>query len=595
MASNDTLKKELITRGSEIGISMGKKERMKLGRNVLARCVVICFVTAIIGSLTILGLPAQQTEGTVTVTVNAPAYVNETFNVTVRIDNVTELNAAQFDLSFDSSVVNVTEVKEGEIGGKVVSLYMWNFTDADTIRVIPKLSGVEGANGSGYLAIVEFVVVGKGGESSKLDISGGKLSNVSAKEINADWFDAEVTVLRTAVWVDAPRYVTEFFNATIRIENVTELNAAQFDLSFNSSVVNVTEVKEGEIDGTAVPLYMWNFTDPDTIRVISKLSGVEGANGSGYLAVVEFEVKGKAKESSTLDISGGKLSNVSAKEINADWFDAEVTVLRTAVWVDASAYVNEIFNATVRIENVTELNAAQFDLSFNSSVVNVTDVKGGEINGKAVPLYNWNFTGSDTIRVISKLSGVEGANGSGHLATVEFEVIGIGGESSTLDISGGKLSNISAKEITADWFDAEVTVEAPVFDTGEGTYPSIFGTHEGTITPSEDIPVQKMYTYPCAGTGGHSESVKIWNATTGWNVSATWDGYTGDYHNIVFSEPFTLYAGETYNYIIKTGSYPQIHYRDELEVESGTGTIRCTKFTDANGKVHYGIPAIILW
>ncbi|NQE04414.1 hypothetical protein C5S32_00955 [ANME-1 cluster archaeon GoMg1] len=102
-----------------------------------------------------------------------------------------------------------------------------------------------------------------------------------------------------------------------------------------------------------------------------------------------------------------------------------------------------------------------------------------------------------------------------------------------------------------------------------------------------------MCTYPCIGTGGHSESVKIWNATTGRNVSATWDGYTGDYHNIVFSEPFTLYGGETYNYIIKTGSYPQIHHTDELEVENGT--IRCTKFTDANGKEHYWIPAIKLW
>jgi len=298
------------------------------------------------------------------------------------------------------------------------------------------------------------------------------LGDVSYNPVeNVNWVNGTFRCKKPAqpveVRVNAPEYVEETFTATIRIDNVTELNAAQFDFSFNSSVVNVTDVKGGEIDGKAVPLYNWNFTDSDAIRVISKLSGVEGANGSGYLAVVEFEVKGKAKESSKLDISKGKLSNVSAKEINADWFDAEVTVLRTAVWVDAPAYVNETFNTTIRIDNVTELNAAQFDLSFNSSVVNVTDVKGGEINGKAVPLYNWNFTDSDTIRVISKLSGVEGANGSGYLAVVEFGVKGKRGESSKLDISEGKLSNVSAKEINADWFDAEVTVEAPVFDTGE--------------------------------------------------------------------------------------------------------------------------------
>ena len=137
----------------------------------------------------------------------------------------------------------------------------------------------------------------------------------------------------------------------------------------------------------------------------------------------------------------------------------------------------------------------------------------------------------------------------------------------------------------------EETVD--VFDTGEGTYPSIFGTHEGTITPSRDIPVQKMYTYPCAGTGGHSEYVKIWNAT--WEgVEAHWNGYTGDWHNVVFSEPFTLKSGVAYNYTIRTGSYPQIIHEHEFSATGGT--ITCSKFVDANDKEYNGgIPAIKLW
>jgi hypothetical protein len=67
-----------------------------------------------------------------------------------------------------------------------------------------------------------------------------------------------------------------------------------------------------------------------------------------------------------------------------------------------------------------------------------------------------------------------------------------------------------------------------------------------------------MYTYPCPGTGGHTEYLKIWNSTTGWNVTATWNGYKDDWHNLSFNTSFTLYANETYNYTIRTGSYPQI-------------------------------------
>ncbi|MBN1763002.1 MAG: ABC transporter substrate-binding protein [Methanomicrobia archaeon] len=142
-----------------------------------------------------------------------------------------------------------------------------------------------------------------------------------------------------------------------------------------------------------------------------------------------------------------------------------------------------------------------------------------------------------------------------------------------------------------DWLPL-VKPAAPIFDTGQGTYPSISGTHNGTITPSYDINVSKLYTYSCPGTGGHTEYVRIWNIT-GWNVTATWNGYTGDWCNLTFDEPFILSAGTTYNYTIITGSYPQIVH--ERTRETAHGWINCTEFVDANGKEHYDwIPAIRL-
>jgi len=54
---------------------------------------------------------------------------------------------------------------------------------------------------------------------------------------------------------------------------------------------------------------------------------------------------------------------------------------------------------------------------------------------------------------------------------------------------------------------------------------------------------------------------------------------------ITFNEPFTLVANKKYNYTIMTGSYPQIYHTEELQVDDGT--IRCDKFIDADGMVHY--------
>jgi len=121
-----------------------------------------------------------------------------------------------------------------------------------------------------------------------------------------------------------------------------------------------------------------------------------------------------------------------------------------------------------------------------------------------------------------------------------------------------------------------------IFDTGqpENPYPSIFGTHTGKIKPNHDVIVNTIYTYSCPGTGGHTEYVRFENES--WNVTAKWGGYKGDWHNITFDEPFTLYAGLTYNYTIITGSYPQIHHNKTLTVPDGE--ITCSEFIDANRK-----------
>jgi len=141
-----------------------------------------------------------------------------------------------------------------------------------------------------------------------------------------------------------------------------------------------------------------------------------------------------------------------------------------------------------------------------------------------------------------------------------------------------------------------LTLPPQIFDTGipDNPYPSISGTHKGKITIrlDQDINVSTMYTYPCPGTGGHTEYVRIENSS--WNITANWTGYRGDWHNISFDNPFTLEAGETYNYTIITGSYPQIiHKRDYTTLDGSF--INCTEFVDANAKGYNDwIPAIRL-
>jgi parallel beta-helix repeat protein len=131
----------------------------------------------------------------------------------------------------------------------------------------------------------------------------------------------------------------------------------------------------------------------------------------------------------------------------------------------------------------------------------------------------------------------------------------------------------------------------PIFDTNEGTYPSISGTFTGTITPSRNLTVSTLYTYYCKGTGGHTKSIELYDDTTPI-ASGVWSGYAGDWHNVTFNE-VTLLKDHEYRYIIETGSYPQIIHQSPYNATGGK--ITCEEFVDINGIVHYDwIPAIRL-
>ncbi|MBC2700229.1 MAG: hypothetical protein HF976_02245, partial [ANME-2 cluster archaeon] len=369
------------------------------------------------------------------VTVNAPKPVSGTFDATIDIADIINFDSGQFDLSFDASVVNVTGVDSGSIDGTEVPVDMWRFLDTDTIRVIFNLPDTTGVSGSGSLTTISFEVLGVTDDTSVLAISDGLLVDIESNEISSLWFDNGITV-GTPVIVNAPEVVSGTFNATIDIADITNFDSGQFDLSFDASVVNVTGVDSGSIDGTEVPIDMWRFLDTDTIRVIFNLPDTTGVSGSGSLTTISFEVLGVDEDTSVLAISDGLLVDIESNEIFSLWFDDGITV-GIPVTVNAPEVVTGTFDATIDIAEIINLDSGQFDLSFDASVVNVTGVNSGSINGTDVPIDMWRFLDTDTIRVIFNLPNTTGVSGSGSLTTISFEVLGVTDDTSVLAISDG--------------------------------------------------------------------------------------------------------------------------------------------------------------
>jgi len=129
----------------------------------------------------------------VTVSVENPLEVIENFSATVNIDNVSDLTMVMFNLSYDPSVIGITNVEQGSDISNWSS-WLQDTSTAGTVNVFAfaNFSG-SAIDGSAELARLEFTVVGEGGDRSDIDIH-GLLSDSDMGHIEAVWRASEVCV-----------------------------------------------------------------------------------------------------------------------------------------------------------------------------------------------------------------------------------------------------------------------------------------------------------------------------------------------------------------------------------------------------------------
>ena len=371
----------------------------------------------------------------------------------------------------------------------------------------------------------------------------------------------------------------------IMITNVSEagVSASRINLTYNPGVVNVLAVKNSSFELSTSNI---NNTVGFT-KVIGFQMAAAGLVGDVKVADIEFQAVGEQGEVSPLNLEVIELNNdlgVSIQhEVKNGTFriidENNAPLLENGTVEPGAGYFDTSFTYKVSYKDLDNDPPSFIHLIIdNSSLFEMSVVEGEEESER-------NYTKG--VRYEHELTGSE---------------LGVGRHTYKFEASDGRLNatleGLYSNEVLAS------------FDTGtpENPYPSIAGTHNGTISPNKTIKVRRLYTFPCPGTGGHSEYVRIWNST-GWNVSARWVGYCaraqgekgkgrgrageGDWRNIYFEENFTLHAGKEYNYSILTGSYPKIWHTGRLEVANGA--ITCEQFVDKNGKVYKDrLPTIIL-
>ncbi len=192
----------------------------------------ITIVALLLGGGAVVPIVAQPA---VAVSIDAPAQAaaDSDFTANVSIGEVTDFDAPNYDVSFDASVLRLDNVTSGLIGSTTIPVDVFNEISSGTYRIVQNVPGLSGVNGSGYLAVLHFHVIGSDGDSSTISLSNGVLSNNLAQEIPATWVGDSVSVSDTT----APFVTITALTPDPTNDNTVTFTGTATDISSNISSV----------------------------------------------------------------------------------------------------------------------------------------------------------------------------------------------------------------------------------------------------------------------------------------------------------------------------------------------------------------------
>ena len=167
------------------------------------------------------------------------------------------------------------------------------------------------------------------------------------------------------------------FNVSLNLSYVNDFDAANFDVLFNPEKINVTDVKDGKINETNIPISQWAFIEPGKVRIIVNIPGISGATGEGYLAELQFETISPGN--SIINLSNCVLSNIYAEEIVAEWSSSFVqiqTIGDPEISIDVEMF--NMFKIMIKFENTGDIDILELDWNAEieplfSTIINFSD------------------------------------------------------------------------------------------------------------------------------------------------------------------------------------------------------------------------------
>jgi hypothetical protein len=165
---------------------------------------------------------------------------------------------------------------------------------------------------------------------------------------------------------------------------------------------------------------------------------------------------------------------------------AETALVVISLNAPAKATVGTQVLVPINISEVTDLNAANYRITFNSALLRLDSVTDGKIGSTPLPVDGYKVVQPGICNVINYMKGIDGATGSGTMATMRFHALASGNVE--IKFTQGVLSNVSAMEIEAEWVGDTMTIKPAQRNSGGGSVVVVNPSPTPTPTPAELAP-----------------------------------------------------------------------------------------------------------
>ncbi|MEA1894940.1 MAG: cohesin domain-containing protein [Euryarchaeota archaeon] len=394
---------------------------------------------------------------------SAEGSVGDTVNVSINITDALAICAMDIRVAYNASILNATDVANGSMIGSLSAplvAYHAGYVDVNISCIT-----LEAINGDGELFIVTFDVVGGDtGDSYVLALEAEAYTNDTPPQpVDMVTKNGVVNVTDGAADTTPPTVIGNLPTGT-DVPVATDVTVT-FDEAMNQTSAEGAFSITPDVDGA----FSWSG------NIMTFTPGADLADNTTYDVTISTGAK---------DLAGNQLAEL----FTCNFTTGTVVPGSTTVSIeDVTVSLGESIVVPIMVNYVTNLGGCELNMTYNESVVHVTDVTPGDLDLLVSTFDNgsgWMYANA---------INASGLDGDVVFAYVNLTAMGSKGDASLLDITVKDLFDVGYDKVTHTVIDGTFTIgadtEPPLVTDASASRDAILNGNDRPRAPGTNVTV----------------------------------------------------------------------------------------------------------